>query len=168
MRRFIFASIVTLVGLILPGAASAATAYAVGTTNMRAGPGTNYPVVARIGGGSRVQVYGCVRGYSWCDSNVRGFRGWIAASRLEFVYRGARVLVPDYYDYFDVPIITFNFGYWDRYYRDFPFFVERYRYDRGFRAPPRAASPPLSGPPGGRAPLGGPPAFRGGPPGPRG
>jgi uncharacterized protein YraI len=80
-----------------------------GYTNMRAGPSTRYPVIARVAPGSRVYVLGCVRDYSWCEGVVQGVQGWITARRLEFLYAGRRVYVPDYYGYFDAPIITFRF-----------------------------------------------------------
>jgi uncharacterized protein YraI len=109
--RSIVRTAALLCALAAPGVADAATAYAVGgTTNMRAGPGTQYPVVARVVGGSRVNVIGCVAGYSWCDGRVQGVRGWIAGSRLEFPYANRRVLVPQYYAYFGAPVIRFDFG----------------------------------------------------------
>lgn len=123
------ASLTALVALVAalaaaPQAASAQSiAYAVpGSTNVRAGPGTQYPVVARVRGGVRMVVFGCLSDRAWCDAQVYETRGWISSRRLEFVYAGSRVLVPDYYSYFDAPIISFNFGYWDRFYDDRPFY----------------------------------------------
>ena len=128
------AGLAMLGALLLPAVASAAApAYVAGTTNLRAGPGTEYPIVARIGSGSRVTVHGCIRGYDWCDATIRGFRGWVTAARLEFVHRGRRVLVPQYYRNFGAPVVSFNFGYWDRHYTDRPFFRERGRWDHNWR-----------------------------------
>ena len=96
-------------------------AYAAGGgyTNMRAGPSTRYPVVARIHPGSRVYVLGCIYDHSWCEGVVQGVQGWIHAQRLEFLYAGRRVLVPSYYSYFGAPIISFSFNdYDDDYYDD--------------------------------------------------
>jgi len=119
---------------VAPQAASAQSiAYAVpGSTNVRAGPGTQYPVVARVRGGTELLVYGCLSGRAWCDVQVYRTRGWMSSRRLEFVYAGSRVLVPEYYSYFDAPIISFNFGYWDRHYDDRPFY-RRWRRDRDHR-----------------------------------
>jgi len=95
----------------VPRAADAALAYAVaGTTNMRSGPGTRYPVIARVVGGTRVNVIGCLPDRAWCDVSVGAIRGWISSRRLEFLYSGRRVLVPGYYRYFGAPIVQFHFG----------------------------------------------------------
>jgi uncharacterized protein YraI len=111
-------------------------AYAVpGTTNVRAGPGTEYYVVTQVRGGEQVYVYGCLSDRSWCDILAHGVRGWIYAPRLQFPYNGTYVLVPDYYRYFGAPIISFNFGYWDRYYRDYPWY-RTWRRDPDPNAPP--------------------------------
>ena len=114
-----------------PQAASAQSiAYAVpGSTNVRAGPGTQYPIVARVRGGTEILVFGCLSDRAWCDIQVYDTRGWISSRRLEFVYAGSRVLVPEYYTYFRAPIISFDFGYWDRYYDDRPFY-RRWRRNR--------------------------------------
>ena len=44
--------------------AEAAPALATNNVNMRQGPGTNYPIVATIPGGSTVEVAGCQG--EWC------------------------------------------------------------------------------------------------------
>jgi uncharacterized protein YraI len=133
MRR-LFAAAVLLGALALPGVAAAQSiAYAVyGTTNMRAGPGTSYPVIAKILGGSAVHVYGCIPERVWCDAQVQGVRGWVNSNRLEFVYGGRRVPLVQYYGYFGVPYVHFDFGYWDRYYRYKPWYRDR---DRHFDRP---------------------------------
>src|SRR3954447_9071335 len=130
--RPLLTALALLGSLALPNLASAAQiAYAAGPTNMRAGPAGNYPVVARVLGGSAVNVFGCVRGYSWCDASVQGVRGWMNAAKLQFVYGGQRVFVPQYYSYFGAPIVSFDFGYWDRWYAGRPFYVDRWRWFPG-------------------------------------
>jgi uncharacterized protein YraI len=177
--RSLLAAAAFVVALALPGIAAAQTiAYAVGgTTNMRAGPSTEYPVVAKIRGGSQVYVHGCISDYSWCDCEVQGIRGWVYAGRLEFLYAGRRVYVPEYYAYFGAPIVSFNFGYWDRYYYDEPWYDD-WRPRKRRLAPPPVALPgpdtnwkpgpppyvPPGGPPPGPGPIGGP--LPGGPPPP--
>lgn len=118
--------------LALPSLASAqATAYAVaGTTNMRAGPDTQYPAIAKILAGSAVHVFGCISGRVWCDAQVQGTRGWVNSNRLEFVHGGRRVLVPQYYASFGVPTVGFDVGYWDLHYRTRPWYRERSRWWR--------------------------------------
>jgi uncharacterized protein YraI len=126
-----------IVAVSLPTIVAAQSiAYTVpyGRTNMRAGPQVDFPIVAQVLSGSLVNVYGCLSDYSWCDCSVQGIRGWIAASRLEFEYAGGLVPFPNYYNYFDAPVIGFSFGYWDDYYRDRSFYRDRYRYrDRDWR-----------------------------------
>jgi len=126
MKRVLISAALALLGAVaLPTLAAAqSVAYAVpgSPTNMRAGPGVDYPVVAYIRGGSAVDVYGCLSDFSWCDSSVDNVRGWVSTTRLEFEYAGDLVPIPRYYSYFDAPIIGFDFGYWDRYYQDRPFY----------------------------------------------
>ena len=89
MKRSIFAGLIAL-AVLLPGVAAAATAFTVSPTNVRAGPGTRFPVVAVIGGGARVNIVGCVKGYSWCKLAHRGRDVWISSSQLQFVHKGRR------------------------------------------------------------------------------
>lgn len=133
--KSIMAAAALLGALLLPAAASAQSLAfsAPGATNMRAGPGPDFPVIAQVVGGSRVNVIGCIEGYEWCDSVVQGYRGWISATRLEFPYAGRRVAVPRHYASFGAPIIGFDFGYWDRHYRGRTFFRDRDRWDRDWR-----------------------------------
>jgi len=107
MKRSIFAGLIAL-AVLLPGVAAAATAFTVSPTNVRTGPGTRFPVVAVVGGGARVNIVGCVKGYSWCKLAHRGRDVWISSSQLQFVYQGRRVfLSPAYYSFFGAPIIVF-------------------------------------------------------------
>ena len=91
--RSLFAVAAFLAAMVLPGVAAAQSiAYAApdGYSNLRAGPSTRYPVIARVYPGSRVDVLGCLETRAWCDVVVEDIRGWIYASRLEFVYGGRR------------------------------------------------------------------------------
>ena len=116
--------------LALPGVAAAATAYATGDVNLRAGPGTNYPVATVVDAGAPVNVFGCLTGYSWCDVSFNGVRGWVSGRYLEQAYAGDRVLVPAYGARIGVPVISFSFGnYWDDHYRGRSFYRDRDRYD---------------------------------------
>lgn len=110
-NRWLFA-VAALAACGISGMAAAQSlAYvAPGTTNLRDGPGTRYPVVARVYGGTPVEVYGCLADRSWCEVSVDEIVGWMAASRLQFVYAGRHVYVPDYYSHFRAPIIEFRIG----------------------------------------------------------
>lgn len=68
-------------GLVLAtSAASAATAYASTTVNLRTGPGTSYSVADVLDPGQRVEVDYC-KGL-WCFVEKPGPDGWVNASYL--------------------------------------------------------------------------------------
>src|SRR5687768_3007607 len=77
----------------LPGVAAAQSiAYAEGgTTNCRAGPGTGYPVLTKVYGGTPVQILGSQGG--WYSVAANGQQCWMAGSRLQFVQAQAPVVV---------------------------------------------------------------------------
>jgi uncharacterized protein YraI len=79
--------------------AYAATAYAVGSVNVRSGPGTGYRVVDQLYRGERVDVIDC-RG-SWCRVEKAGPDGWVSARYLG----NARDYDDDYYDDYDDDVI---------------------------------------------------------------
>lgn len=114
--------------LAAPAAAQAAPwQWAVTTTdvNLRAGPSVRYPAVTTVYEGARVQLFGCLRGWDWCDVAWHGIRGWMAGDYLEVAYGGRRYDVPDVGVSIGVPFIQFDLGdYWDDYYRDRPWYRE--------------------------------------------
>jgi uncharacterized protein YraI len=116
--RLLIAAAVLSAALFAPAVAAAQSTIAYATaedySNLRAGPGTRYEVIARVYPGSEVEVLGCLDARNWCEVWVQDIRGWMSASRLEFVYSGRRVPVPDYYSYFDPPSVIFNFGDYSR------------------------------------------------------
>jgi hypothetical protein len=62
------------------GSAKAAPAVATTTVNLRQGPGTTYPVVAKIPGGSMIDVAGCSG--EWCQASFAGRSGYVIATAL--------------------------------------------------------------------------------------
>ena len=128
MPRYIaFLAALFLVSLALPAAASADTARVTVTLHMRAGPSTEFPVVATIDEGARVLVHGCVRGYRWCDVSSAGSRGWVDADYLTYPYHDSYVPIIDYGAEIDLPIIGFDvYSYWDDYYRGRPWYHRRH------------------------------------------
>lgn len=98
--RFLLAAVAFL------AAASVAEAQTVayadpGTTNLRAGPGTNYAKIGRVYGGTQVYVQFCE--YGWCYITVHGREGWMIQSRLRFG-RGPVIVpapAPSYQPYFN-------------------------------------------------------------------
>jgi hypothetical protein len=61
--------------------AAAAPALATNNVNMRQGPGTNYPVVTTIPGGSNVEVNNCYG--EWCSVTWNGQSGYAVARNLD-------------------------------------------------------------------------------------
>lgn len=102
-RRSALIAIACLTLVSLPGTALAVSALTSdGRTNVRSGPGARYSIVAKVGGGSRVEVLGCLEDRSWCRAIAPGARGWISASRLRFVYDGKTG------ESLDIPVLRFD------------------------------------------------------------
>lgn len=80
------------------GLAAAAPAALERSANVRAGPGTNYPVIATLPAGSVVDVEGCPG--SWCQVATSAGQGFVARSLLAFGAGGPAVAVAPggYYD----------------------------------------------------------------------
>jgi uncharacterized protein YraI len=102
--------------------ASAQEAFTTGDVNMRAGPGSRYPVVTTIPENREVYIHGCLSNWDWCDVSWRRNRGWVFSDYLEAVYRNRRIGFDEYRTFVDIPFVSFGFTYWDRYYRDRPWF----------------------------------------------
>ncbi|HKT64219.1 MAG TPA: SH3 domain-containing protein, partial [Burkholderia sp.] len=150
----------------VPGIANAqSSAYTNSGAELYAGPAPDYPVVAQVPPGTALDVFGCLSDYSWCDVALPGVRGWIDAEQLDYPYQGNYVPLLEYGAVIGVPVTGFAIGaYWDRHYRNRPWFHDRDRWEH--RAEPRVGPggrPPGYGhpQPGGpieRAPGGEPPA----------
>jgi uncharacterized protein YraI len=140
-------------------------AYTTRDVNMRAGPDSSYPLVARLPAGVNLAVGGCLQSYTWCDVYTNDVRGWVYASYLAYPYQSSEVPIYSFGPALGLPIISFSIGsYWDDYYRGRPFYSNRnYWYGRPWHSPPprfhsdwRAPPPPPPHrPPGYRPPPGG-------------
>lgn len=127
LRRTILAGLFG--AMAMPVAASAQTAITTTELNLRAGPSNDFPVVTTIPDDARVRVHGCIARYSWCDVSWDDERGWAYGAYLSYPYRGRYVVVSDYGDEIDLPIISYNVGsYWDSYYRSRPWYSSRSRW----------------------------------------
>ena len=113
------------------GWAAAQEAIATADVNMRAGPGSRYPVVTTVPEGREVFIHGCISDFDWCDVSWRRNRGWVFSDFLEGSYGQSYVPFYEYRRRTTLPVITFGFGYWDRNYRDRPWFDDWDRWDRG-------------------------------------
>lgn len=117
--------------MMLPAAAAAQNGQVTTTLNLRAGPGTEYPVIVTIPYGGAVSVYGCMQGWNWCDISWAGYRGWAYGSYVAYRYEGRYVAVPRYGVRLGLPILSFNFTtYANRHYRNLPWY--RDRWDDGY------------------------------------
>jgi uncharacterized protein YraI len=114
-----------------PAAANAQRAFVLDSVDIFAGPGNDYPMVARLAPGVRVNIQGCLSDYSWCDVSFGGNRGWVYAGELGYPYRSGRVPIVEYGPRLGLPVITFSLGsYWDHYYRNRPWYHERADWER--------------------------------------
>ena len=103
--------------LALPIAAHAQLAHTANTTQLRAGPDRDYPVIAVLGAGVAVNVQGCLRDYSWCDVAVSEYRGWVHARNIVYPYRGFNAPLIDYGAAIGIGVVTFVIGnYWHDHY----------------------------------------------------
>ncbi|MFD1110162.1 SH3 domain-containing protein [Pseudoroseomonas ludipueritiae] len=150
--RGLLAGLALSAALLAPALAQAAPAFVTTGLNMRAGPGTEYPVVAQLEPGVQVDVLGCLEGYGWCDVTIGRDRGWVAGAYLQAPYHERREPVMSIGPAIGLPIIGFTIGsYWDSYYRNRPWYHERSRWARYAPPPPpppprRAFGPPSGGP----------------------
>ncbi len=101
--------------LLTTGIAAATPARVATDLNVRAGQGTNYPVIGVLPAGSVVDVSGC--GDGWCY--VRNAGGYASAAYLNsgaaaYGYSPGPVVVPGPYEpyyYNRGPSISFGFGF---------------------------------------------------------
>ena len=107
--------------LALSGGIAAAGPARVSTDlNLRAGPGTQYGVVALLPAGSTVDTRGC--GNGWCRVSFGGYSGYVAQSYLD----GGRAV------YAAPPPIYVDRPYYRPYYRPYGFYGRPY-YGGGWR-----------------------------------
>jgi uncharacterized protein YraI len=119
-------AVLTAAMLLAPTAALAAPGIVTQSASLRAGPGSGFPLVDRIPGGSRVNVHGCLSGVAWCDVSWSDDRGWVSSQYLQYLYHNSYVYLPDYVDEIDVPIVPFVLSsYWSSYYSGRPWYHRR-------------------------------------------
>ena len=80
--------------ILAAGPALAVNGYSTAHLNLRAGPGTQYPIVGVMEYNVRSQITGCIADYSWCAITVAGLNGWASAEYL-VVDEGGSILEVD-------------------------------------------------------------------------
>jgi uncharacterized protein YraI len=140
------AALFTILTTISGTAMAAFTGYVSTGLRLRAGPGTEYPVISIIPGNTNVYVNGCVDGWNWCDVEWNGLHGWTSGRVLQLMDNDQPVAVYSYAPTVGVPVVVFNRNdYWHRYYRDRAFYRTWHRGNAhphpGPRPGPRPPSP---------------------------
>jgi len=103
----------------------AAPGYTLAGVNLRAGPGTAYPVVAQMPPGIPLEVQGCLAGNAWCDVVSGPMRGWISGRYLGSAVGGPPMVSLQ----IGLPTVIFDLtSYWDHHYSDRRFYRDRDRY----------------------------------------
>jgi uncharacterized protein YraI len=129
--------------------------YVTTGLNLRAGPSTSYPAVVTMRGGDPVTIYGCLSGWSWCDIDWHGNRGWAAGQYLQVTYRQHRQPILSYGRYFNVPSLSFSIGtYWNQHYHGRGFYGQMQHF--GGKGPNQ---PHINQPPKGPLPTMGNPSY---------
>ncbi len=124
--------LLTMVFWALPAAAQVQVAYTARTVHLRAGPGSDYPVVATLAPGLQLLVQGCVPDYVWCDVVVGPNRGWVYAGSINYYYQNSYVPLLSYGAVIGIGVFPFVLhDYWGRYYYNRPWYGDRYRWERG-------------------------------------
>lgn len=129
-------ALVLLAGLAMltivnPGRAMAASAVTLANLNLRAGPGTVYPVVRVLPPNVAVTIYGCNAGTTWCDVGFARDRGWVSASYLQVMYKNRPVVVtPAVVPAVGLTVVTYNQAYWNAYYVGRPWYGQWNTYYR--------------------------------------
>jgi uncharacterized protein YraI len=112
-----------------PAQAAAPNGYPITNVNLRAGPGTDYPVIVTVQGRAPIAILGCLADYGWCDVIFQNARGWMRSIYLAGFYQGYYYPLRDYAPRLGYRVVSFDIGtYWDSYYRDRPFYGERPRW----------------------------------------
>ena len=102
--------------------------YAITDVNLRAGPGTEYPVLLTVPTDAPITILGCLEDYTWCDTTFEDRRGWMRSIYLAGYYDGEYYLLSDYAPDLGYQIVTFDVAaYWDSYYQGEPFYNDQYR-----------------------------------------
>jgi uncharacterized protein YraI len=128
----------TLMAAVSVAQAQPQTAVTARGTNLRAGPATDYPVVAVLPAGFALAVQGCLPEYTWCDVVAGQSRGWMAAGNINYYYQNSYVPLSNYGAVLGIGALAFVLNdYWGDHYRNRPFYRDRSRWEGRHFAEPR-------------------------------
>ncbi len=99
-----------LAAVLLMSGAALAEVPATATTelNVRAGPGTNFPVGGVIPEGGRAVIGGCVADSRWCTVSYDGGQGWAYSDYLSADLGGQQVVITDRVTDLGVPATVYE------------------------------------------------------------
>lgn len=98
----------TLVALATPALAQSTTVSATTDLNVRAGPGSTYPVVGVIPADGSATLSGCTEAGSWCQVTVDGTQGWAFAEYLTTDVEGETVTIVTRRTEIGVPTVVYE------------------------------------------------------------
>ena len=105
--------------------------YSISNVNLRAGPGTDFPVILTVQARAPIAILSCLGDYTWCDVIFGYSRGWMRSIYLAGLYQGYYYSLRDYAPRLGYSVVDFDINqYWDAYYRDRPFYQERTQWSR--------------------------------------
>ncbi|MEN3976638.1 SH3 domain-containing protein [Emcibacter sp. SYSU 3D8] len=114
--------------IMIAAPASAVPGYSTDRLDVKAGPDYDYPTVAYARSGSRIEINGCLRDWSWCDVTTHRGRGWVLGEDLQAERAGRRI---SYGAPWGVANVTFSIGnYWDNHYKGRSFYGDRDNWSR--------------------------------------
>jgi uncharacterized protein YraI len=145
MKRIVWAACFAIAAA-MPLAAAAEEAFTTNAVDVFAGPSSEYPPIGQLPPNARVELFGCLSDWSWCDVGFAGDRGWIYAGDLVVPYRGSRVTVVEYGPRIHLHIVSFSLNtYWGAHYRSRPFYRERTQWVSRVHIEPSHGGRPPSG-----------------------
>ena len=100
--------------------------FPISDVNLRAGPGTDFPMILTVQAQAPISILGCLGDYTWCDVAFGHDRGWMRSIYLSGFYQGYYYPLRDYAPRLGYSVVSFDINhYWDAYYRDRPFYQDR-------------------------------------------
>lgn len=131
LKRNLLAAGIALAAAGFSSAALAAPGYTRTTVYLRAGPGFDYPVIDKLSSKRRVEVLGCLRDWDWCEVRYKNDRGWVSEGALEALHRNRRITIVEARPVYHIPVVSFSVNsYWDKHYKNRPFYRDRAHWDR--------------------------------------